>query len=69
MPSWNKPNQVKNIMAHRISKVQPSLWEASSGNTGSVADATLAKKRQKIVKMEVYKVSDNRRMPICSRAG
>jgi hypothetical protein len=31
--------------------------------------ATLAKKRQKIVKMEVYKVSDNWRMPICSQAG
>jgi hypothetical protein len=52
-----------------ISKVQPSLWEASSGNAGSVAGATSAKKRQKIVKTEVYKVSDNRRTPIRSQAG
>jgi hypothetical protein len=66
---WNKPNQVKNIMAPTISKVQLSLREASSGNTGSVAGATLAKKRQKIVKTEVYKVLDNWRMPISSQAG
>ncbi len=51
-----------------ISKVQLSLWEASSGNAGLVAGATLAKKRQKIVKTEVYKVLDNRCMPICSQA-
>jgi hypothetical protein len=56
-------------MAPTISKVQPSLWEASSGNAGSVAGATSAKKRQRIVKMEVYKVLNNRRMPIRSRAG
>ncbi len=56
-------------MAPMISKVQQSLWEASSGNAGSVAGATWAKKRQKIVKMEVYKVLDNRRTPIRSRAG
>jgi hypothetical protein len=55
-------------MAPTISKVQPSLQEASSRNAGLVAGATLAKKWQKIVKTEVYKVSDNRRMPICSRA-
>jgi hypothetical protein len=55
-------------MAPTISKVQPSLWEASSGNAGSVASATLAKKRQKIVKTEVYKVLGNRRTPIRSQA-
>jgi hypothetical protein len=46
--SWNKPNQVKNIMAPTISKVQLSLWEASSGNAGVVAGATSANKRQKM---------------------
>jgi hypothetical protein len=56
-------------MAPTISKVQPSLWEASSGNAGSVAVTTSAKKKQKIVKMEVYKVLDNWCVPICSRAG
>jgi hypothetical protein len=52
-----------------ISKVKPSLREASSGNTGLVVVATSAKKRQKIVKTEVYKVSDNRSLPIHSQAG
>jgi hypothetical protein len=55
-------------MAPTISKVQSSLWEASSGKAGSVAVATLAKKRQKIVKTEVYKVLNNRCAPIRSRA-
>jgi hypothetical protein len=68
-PLWNKPNQEKNIMAPTFSKAQPSLWEASSGNAGLVAGATSAKKRQKIVKTEVYKVLDNRCMPIRSQAG
>jgi hypothetical protein len=53
-------------MAPTISKVQPSLQEASSGNAGLVAGATLAKKRHKIVKTEVYKVSDNQCTPIRS---
>jgi hypothetical protein len=56
-------------MAPTISKVKLSLWEASSRNAGLVAVATLAKKRQKIVKTEVYKVSDNRSLPIHSQAG
>ncbi len=68
-PSWNKPHQVKNVMAPTISKVQPSLWEASSGNAGSVAGATSAKKRQKIVKTEVYMVLDNWCTAIRSQAG
>jgi hypothetical protein len=53
-------------MAPTISKVQPSLWEAGSGNAGLVAGATLAKKRQKFVKTEVYKVLDIWRTPIRS---
>jgi hypothetical protein len=65
-PSWNKPNQVKNIMAPTISKVKPSLWEACSGSAGLVAGATLAKKRQKIGEMELYKVLNNQSLPICS---
>ncbi len=55
-------------MAPTISKVKPSLWEASSGSAGSVAGATLAKKRQKIGETELYKVSNNRSLPICSQA-
>ena len=56
-PSCNKPNQVKNIMAPTILKVKPALWETDIGNAGLVAGATSAKKRQKIVEMERYKVS------------
>jgi hypothetical protein len=67
-PSWNKLNQVKNIMACTISKVKPSLWEASSGSAGSMAVATLAKKRQKIGETELYKVLNNRDLPIRSQA-
>ncbi len=58
----------KNIMAPPISKVKPSLWKASSGSAGLVAGATLAKKRQKIGEMELYKVLNNRSLPICSQA-
>jgi hypothetical protein len=42
-------------MAPTIPKVKPSLRETNSRNAGSVASATLAKKRQKIVETEVYK--------------
>jgi hypothetical protein len=55
-------------MAPTISKVKPSLWEASSRSTGLVAGATLAKKRQKIGETELYKVSNNRSLPIRSQA-
>ncbi len=58
----------KNIMAHTILKVKPSLWEANSGDTGSVVGVTSAKKRQKIVETELYKVSRNRSPPYCTRA-
>jgi hypothetical protein len=50
-----------------IPKVKPSLWETNSGNAGSVASATLSKKRQKIVETVVYKISDNRSLPYRSR--
>jgi hypothetical protein len=67
-PLWNKPNQVKNIMAPTISKFKPSLWEASSGSAGSVVGTTVAKKREEIGETELYKVSNNRSSPICSQA-
>jgi hypothetical protein len=67
-PLWNKPNQVKNIMAPTISKIKQSVWEASSGSTGSMAGATLAKNRQKIGETEPYKVLNNRSLPIRSQA-
>ncbi len=53
-------------MAPMISKVKPSLWEASSGSSGLVASATLAKKRQKIGETELYKVLNNRSLSIRS---
>jgi hypothetical protein len=55
-------------MAPTIPKVKSSLRETNSGNAGLVASATLAKKRQKIVEMEVYKISDNQSLPYLSRA-
>jgi hypothetical protein len=55
-------------MAPTIFKVKLSLWETDIGNAGSVAGATLAKKRQKIVKTEHYKVSENRSSPHCAQA-
>jgi hypothetical protein len=51
-----------------ILKVEPSLWEANSRSAGAVGEAKLAKKRQKIVETEVYKISDNRSSPYRSRA-
>jgi hypothetical protein len=56
----------KNIMAPTILKVKPSLWEANSGDAGLVVGATLAKKRQKIVETELYKVLHNQSLPYCS---
>ncbi len=55
-------------MAPTILKVKPSLWEANIGSAGSVVKANLAKKRQKIVETEVYKIFDNRSLPDRSRA-
>jgi hypothetical protein len=45
-------------MAPTILKVKPSLREANIGSVGSVAEAKSAKKRQKIVETEVYKISN-----------
>ncbi len=47
---------------------KPSLRETDIGNTGVVARATLAKKRQKIVETECYKVSKNQSSPHHTRA-
>jgi hypothetical protein len=60
----------KNIMAPMILKVKPSLRdlrEANIGSAESVAEAKSAKKRQKIVETEVYKISNNRSLPDRSR--
>ncbi len=64
-PSCNKPNQVK-LMDPTILKVKPSLRETDIGNAGVVVRATLAKKRQKIVETERYKVSENQSLPHCT---
>ncbi len=55
-------------MAPTIHKVKPSLWEAISGDAGSVAGATSAKMRQKIVETELYKVLHNWSLPYRSQA-
>jgi hypothetical protein len=55
-------------MAPTILKVKLSLREANIGSTGSVAEAKSAKKRQKIMETEVYKIFDNRSLPYRSRA-
>jgi hypothetical protein len=55
-------------MAPTILKVKPSLREANIGSAGSVAEAKLAKRGQKIVKTEVYKISNNQSLPDRSRA-
>ncbi len=55
-------------MAPTILKVKPSLWEANSGSAGAVGEAKSAKKRQKIMETEVYKIFDNRSLPYRSRA-
>jgi hypothetical protein len=55
-------------MAPTILKVKPSLRGTNIGNAGLVARATLAKKRQKIVETERYKVSENRSSPHRTRA-
>jgi hypothetical protein len=55
-------------MAPTILKVKPSLWETDIGNAGLVPRATLAKKTQKIVEMERYKVSENQSLPHCTQA-
>jgi hypothetical protein len=51
-----------------ILKVKPSLWEANIGSAGSVAEAKSAKRGQKIVETEVYKISNNQNSPDRSRA-
>ena len=55
-------------MAPTNLNVKPSLRETNIGNAGSVAEATSAKKRQKITEMELYKVSNNRSSPQRTRA-
>jgi hypothetical protein len=55
-------------MAPTILEVKPSLWEANIGSAGSVAEAKSAKRGQKIVETEVYKISNNQSSPDCSRA-
>jgi hypothetical protein len=55
-------------MAPTILKVKPSLREANIGSSGSVAEAKLAKRGQKIVETEVYKISNNQSSPDHSRA-
>jgi hypothetical protein len=47
---------------------KPSLRETDIGNAGVVARATSAKKRQKIVETERYKVSKNQSSPHCTQA-
>jgi hypothetical protein len=51
-----------------ILKVKLSIWETDIRNAGLVARATLAKKRQKIVETERYKVSKNQSLPHRTRA-
>jgi len=55
-------------MAPTNLNVKPSLRETNIGNAGSVAEATSAKKRQKITETELYKVSNNRSSPQRTRA-
>jgi hypothetical protein len=55
-------------MAPTILKVKPSLQEANIGSTRSVAEAKSAKRGQKIVETEVYKISNNQSSPDRSRA-
>jgi hypothetical protein len=55
-------------MAPTILKVKPSLREANIESAGPVGEAKLAKKRQKIVETEVYKISNNQSLPDRSRA-
>jgi hypothetical protein len=55
-------------MAPTILKVKPSLREANIGSAGSVAEAKSAKRGQKIVETEVYKISNNQSLPDHSRA-
>ena len=50
-------------MAPTNLNVKPSLREPNIGSAGSVAGATLAKKRQKVTETESYKVSNNRSSP------
>jgi hypothetical protein len=54
-------------MAPTILKVKPSLQEANIGSAGSVAEAKSAKRGQKIVETEVYKISNNQSSPDRSR--
>jgi hypothetical protein len=55
-------------MAPTILKVKPSLREANIGSAGSVAEAKLAKRGQKIVETEVYKISNNQSLLDRSRS-
>jgi hypothetical protein len=55
-------------MTPTIPKVKLSLQETNSGIAGLVVSATLAKKRQNFLEMEVYKISNNWSLPYCSRA-
>jgi hypothetical protein len=55
-------------MAPTILKVKPSLREANIGSAGSVAEVKSAKRGQKIVETEVYKISNNQSLPDRSRA-